>query len=316
MTLYNLCVKYENDSTPYMIGFTKKGSEGIFYNLNLELIDSFTSIYSSKQMLLDRIGKSVSSKRKPIDVFILYSQAQKGKDYGEEYESIPTVRKLDVIVNDQNIYEICKKFVDDKYVNKTNKKMDKTDETIKQVFNKMKHMVETENGYNRIDADPVLSQYAAKFKEKLLAYGTYYMEAKDKEKSNVYSVALSYLLANYATFRHVYIHLLRPDLKDALIYSTKPAEIKKHKNIKNEESIVTNVEVEKKIAFEDRIEDTFLRAKYIETDGDAENIYIYCGEDYCNNLSDNDKKIVFGDYDVFKERMKNEYPDLSRSRGF
>ena len=121
---YYLCVKYEGDTTPYMICLSKKNDKEVYYNLNLELIDSVTSRYLSKQALLDRIGQVVTSKRKPIDVFILYKQAQKGFETETEYESIPTVRRLDVIVNDQDICEICKKFVDDKYVNETSKKME------------------------------------------------------------------------------------------------------------------------------------------------------------------------------------------------
>ena len=42
------------------------------------MIDSVTSRYPSKQALLNRIGDVVTSKRKPIDVFIMYRQAQRG----------------------------------------------------------------------------------------------------------------------------------------------------------------------------------------------------------------------------------------------
>ena len=315
---YYLCVKYEGDTTPYMIGLSKKGEKDIYYNLNLELIDSVTSRYPSKQALLDRIGDVVTSKRKPIDVFILYKQAQRGFETETEYESIPTVRRLDVIVNDKDICEICKKYVDDKYVNETNKKMDKTDEIINKIFRKIVRMVENKAGYDKINDDDFLSHYVAKFKEKLLAHGLYYMEAKDKETSQTYATALGYLIDNYSTFRHVYIHLLkRPEVKDVTIYSTGDPVMKKRKGVKTPDVVENNtpvVEEETEDLILSRIQDSFLKEKYKETDGDPEEIFIYLGEGFCDGLNDRDKELVFGDYDSFKERMGNEYPDLVKRR--
>ena len=311
--LYYLCIKYENDTTPYMVGFVKNGDSTLYRRLNLELIDEFTSAYPSKQALLDRIGQSVSSKRKPIDVFILYHQAQKGNVYDTEYETIPTVRKLDVIVNDPNIHSICKKFINDKYIEANDKKLDKDDEIITYVFNKIIHMVETEKGFNEINNDPFLSQYLAKFKEKLLAHGTYSLNASNQESSNTYPVAKEYFLKSYTSFRHAYIHFMRKDLKDASIYSTGDPIRKKRKDVQITETVTkVKPEIVDEVC---RIQDSFLRSKYIEADEDAENVFLYLGEDFCDELSDNDKKIVFGDYDLFKERMKNEYPDIFRSRG-
>ena len=314
---YYLCVKYEGDPRPYMIGLSKKNDKEVYYNLNLELIDSVTSRYPSKQALLDRIGDVVVSKRKPVDVFILYNQAQRGFETETEYESIPTVRKLDVIVNDKDIYEICKKFVDDKYVNETNKKMDNTDAIINNVFRRIVHVVENKAGYDKINNDEFLSQYVAKFKEKLLAHGLYYIEARDKETSETYATALDYFIKNYSTFRHVYVHLLKKDVKDATIYSTGDPVIKKRKGVKTPNVVENNapvVEEEPEDKVLNAIQDSLLKEKYKETDGDPEEIFIYLGESFCDELNDRDKNLVFGDYDSFKERMGNEYPDLVKRR--
>ena len=314
---YYLCVKYEGDPRPYMIGLSKKNDKEVYYNLNLELIDSVTSRYPSKQALLDRIGDVVVSKRKPVDVFILYNQAQRGFETETEYESIPTVRKLDVIVNDKDIYEICKKFVDDKYVNETNKKMDNTDAIINNVFRRIVHVVENKAGYDKINNDEFLSQYVAKFKEKLLAHGLYYIEARDKETSETYAIALDYFIKNYSTFRHVYVHLLKKDVKDATIYSTGDPVIKKRKGVKTPDVVENNapvVEEEPEDKVLNAIQDSLLKEKYKETDGDPEEIFIYLGESFCDELNDRDKNLVFGDYDSFKERMGNEYPDLVKRR--
>ena len=317
--IYTLCVKYEGDTTPYMISFCKKGEDKLFTKVNLELIDEFTSGYPSKQALLDRIAQS--TKRKPIDVFILYNRAQTKEINEDLVESTPTVRKLDVIVDDPEIHEVCKKFVNDKYVEEKTNRMDVGDDTIKNIFDRIIHMVEYQRGFDKINGDDYLDKYAAHFKEKLLAHGTYYLNARNQESSNTYPVAKDAFIESYATFRHVYTHLLRSDMKDASIYSTKDPEIKDRKTgkkiSKEEYETITNKVVNESIPDGpvEKIQDSFLKQKYIETDGDAEEIFLYLGESFCDELTDYDKNIVFGNYDAFKERMRNEYPDVFGSRG-
>ena len=303
--IYSLCVKYENDPQIYMIQLKVKTADENKTKYNIELIDSFTSRYPSKEALFDVIEKSVRSHRRPVDIFIGYLHNKK-------------VNKKDIIINDPFIAKVSNKFCSDKYEEEIYKKTDRDTQGMKSLFLDIMAMVRNKSGWETFRENSYLSKNVKHVFDQIDQYGIRirdieqknYKDDEEKKKiqseiNQLYHKIESKLLTDYPTFRHFYIGL----------YGNLDVN-KKETNNEEKEFTLDITEIAQKI------ENPILKDIYIAYDGNPSVIFEYIltafvGDEagiFLNKLSYNDQLIVFGSYDVFIEKCQQLWPDIFGSR--
>ena len=374
--VYALYVRYD-DGLESEIGLYKVDDpEKKYTKMKLELVDSFTSAFSSKQELLDYVEKRSKLPKKPVDIYIKYKHSQKELINGV-MTSNNRVKKHQVIINDPFIKEVSRKYVNNKYVLMQEKPDVNSD--IKEYDNFMKAITNMAKklGTSRLEDDSYLTGLLQHLQKKLIKY-VEACETNSDKRANIYNEIYNEINGSYSVFRKIYFYLKRyvevvlgRNMNDVL-YELSPVEIarlqieeekriraqkrqemqkleeeriqrarekeyldyvanniekyvsryemneyKKYKERQNQKELEEHREQEENLYLQiqaDNIMNETLKNEFMLANGNMEEIFITLGKNFCDNLSESDKAVVFGDYEGFLEEIRIPYPELFRKR--